>query len=165
MLDTSGASDPSMLGRLLPGVWHLRATNLPMWLTGERLSPGFEYELASDDPLVLRVVASYRSPEGAEVKASGIARWKRDHFDSPGKGMRRMLSSRWSIAGASEDGTVVVIRFEKSTLSLDGLDVLVHADTEVAELRSMVAASTEQFGLSPEDFGSLSWLPRTGVQR
>lgn len=135
-----------------------------MWLTGERLSPGFTYELMSDDPLVLRVAASYETPEGETKSVDGIAHWAREGFVSPGKGLRRMLSSRWTIAGASEDGSVVVIRFEKSRLSLDGLDVLVHADSEVEELRSMVAASTEMFGLSPEDFGSLSWLPRAVVR-
>lgn len=154
------AIDVSSLGRLLPGSWHLRATNLPMWLTGERLSATFEYELVGEDPLVLGVAASYATPEGETRQVRGVARSAHDGFVSPGKGLRRMLSSRWSIAGASEDGSVVVIRFQKSRLSLDGLDVLVRSASEVGELRAMVAASTERFGLSPEDFASLSWLPR-----
>ena len=81
-----------------------------------------------------------------------------DGFVWRGKGLLKVARSRWSVVGANDERTVLSIRFEKTLFTPAGLDILVRESTTVPELRSLVARNTEQFGLSAEDFASLTWL-------
>lgn len=131
-----------------------------MWLTGEGRDPRFTWELVGTDPLVLADVVEYRTPDGAEKRIEGTDTWKRDGFVRRGKSVRKLFASRWQVAGASDDGSVLVLRFEESRATPAGLDVLVREGSSHPELRSTVAADVETFGLSPEEFASLTWLLR-----
>ena len=155
MPTTPTASD---LATILPGTWNVRSTNFPMWLTRERTSPRFTYSLISEDPLVLRDDVSYRTTDDAEKHVLGTDKWAHDGFVRRGKGLRRLATTRWSISGMNEAGTVVAVRFEKSLGSPAGIDILSRKGVVVDELRSLVARNTGKFGLSAEDFASLTWL-------
>lgn len=145
---------------LLPGTWLIAATNFPMWLNGERREPRFSYELVGTDPLVIADEVSYLTADGEQKRIVGKDTWKRDGFVWRGKGLLKPFASRWHIAGASDDGTVLVIRFEQSIATPAGIDVVVREGTDHPELRKAVARGTEDFGLSPEEFASLTWLIR-----
>jgi hypothetical protein len=151
--------DENTLAELLPGNWSVSATNFPMWLGGERQNPRFSYEIVSRDPLVLFDDVSYVVAEsGQEKHIVGTDTLRHEEFVWRGKGWLRFVSSRWTVAGASDDGTVAAIRFAKSAVTPAGLDIIVREGTQQPELRALIARSTELFGLSPEDFGSLTWL-------
>lgn len=155
--------DEDALGKLLPGTWIVAATNFPMWLNGERLHPRFSYGLVSSSPLVLSDEVSYETAE-TEKKPSetktivGQDVFNHDEFVWRGKGVLRFFASHWSVSGASDDGNVVAIHFTKSMATPAGIDIIIRESVEVPELRALIARNTEQFGLSPEDFASLSWL-------
>ena len=146
------------LAKILPGVWNVRSTNFPMWLTRERKSPRFAYDLVSENPLTLRDDVSYFTADNAEKHIVGTDKWAHDHFVWRGKGPLKIARSRWAISGTNDDQTVVAIRFEKTLFTPAGIDILVREAVEIDELRSLVARNTEQFGLSAEDFASLTWL-------
>jgi hypothetical protein len=148
----------SELATILPGVWNVRATNFPMWLTRERTSPRFSYELVSEKPLTLRDDVRYFTADNAEKHVVGTDKWARDHFVWRGKGPLKIARSRWAISGTNDEQTVIAIRFQKTLFTPAGIDVLVRDGVEVDEPRSLVARGTEQFGLSAEDFASLTWL-------
>ena len=150
--------DDHDLAELLPGSWTVAATNLPLWLSGAGRDVRLSYELVSSDPLVLATGVSYRTPEDAEKSIVGRDTWRHDGFVRRGSGLRRMFTSRWTVSGTSEDGTVLAARYRKSRSVPAGVDVMVREGTDHPELRAMVARSTERFGLTPEDFASLSWL-------
>ena len=151
--------DENALAELLPGDWNVQATNFPMWLGGARSKPRFRYQLISRDPLVLADDVSYISTEnGQERHILGTDTLRGEEFVWRGKGLLRLVASHWSVAGASDDATVAAIRFSKSAVSPAGIDIIVRAGTEHPELRALIARNTELFGLSPEDFGSLTWL-------
>jgi hypothetical protein len=150
--------DDRALAGLLPGTWAVAATNFPMWLTGERLEPTFSYELIGDDPLVLADDVAYRTADGEQKHIVGRDTWNHEGFTRRGKGRLRLFASHWAVTGASEDGSVVAIHFSRSLATPGGIDILVREGVHHPELRAMIARSTEQFGLSPEEFGSLSWL-------
>ena len=151
--------DENTLAELLPGSWSVSATNFPMWLGGERRSPRFSYEIVSRDPLVLFDDVSYVVAEsGQEKHIVGTDVLRHEGFVWRGKGWLRFVSSHWSVAGASDDGTVAAIRFAKSAVTPAGIDIIVREGTQQPELRALIARSTELFGLTPEDFGSLTWL-------
>ena len=128
-----------------------------MWLSGERRSPKFTYGLVSSSPLVLTDDVSYETPSGEKKHILGKDTHANDQFVWRGKGLLGLVSSRWSVAGVSKDGTVVAIRFAKTIATPAGIDILVRDDAEV-EARAVVAGASTEFSLSPEDFASLSWL-------
>ena len=154
------ALDERTSADLLPGAWSIAATNFPMWLTGERREPRFSYELLSADPLVLGDEVTYRTVEGEQKRIIGKDTWKHGEFVWRGKGLLKPFASHWHVAGAADDGTVLVIRFEKSLATPAGIDIVVREGTSHPELRKAVARGTEDFGLSPEEFASLTWLNR-----
>ena len=154
------ALDERTTADLLPGTWFIAATNFPMWLSGERREPRFNYELLSTDPLVLADEVSYVTAEGEQKRIIGKDTWKHDEFVWRGKGLLKPFSSRWHIAGAADDGTVLVIRFEPSLATPAGIDIVVREGTSHPELRKAVARGSEEFGLSPEEFASLTWIAK-----
>lgn len=150
--------DETTLAAVLPGSWVVAATNFPVWLIGERFQPRFSYDIISEHPLVLSDDVSYLTVDGEEKHIVGRDTWDGDEFRWRGKGLVGLLGSRWSVSGTSADGTIAVLRFSKSMATPAGIDVVVREEAQVPELRATVARATEEFGLSPEDFGSLSWL-------
>lgn len=152
------ALDEDILGRVLPGSWTIAATNVPAWLNGERTHPHLTWELLSQSPLVLSDELSYLDAAGEEKSLVGTATWNWEEFRWRGKGLQRFVSSRWSVSGLSPDGSIAVLHFVKSRLTPDGIDIIVRDGAQVPELRATIAAATEDYGLTPEDFGSLTWL-------
>lgn len=145
-------------GTLLSGTWTVVATNFPMWLDGTRHSATFAYELLRTEPLTLGTSVTYLDEEGAEHRDLGRSTWRRDRFVWRGTGLRRLFGNRWQIAGTSDDGALAILRFERSLLTPAGVDVLARADSPHREPRRVVARATEEFGITPEEFASLSWL-------
>lgn len=160
----AAALDERTLADLLPGTWTIVATNFPMWLTGQRLEPRFTYELVTQSPLVLSDDVSYVE-EGEEKHILGQDTLRGDEFVWRGRKLLRLVSSRWSVAGVSDDGDIAVVRFSKSLATPAGVDIIVREGTSHPEVRRTVAHATDDFGLTPEEFGSLTWFtagPTTG---
>jgi len=151
--------DENTLAELLPGSWTVAATNFPMWLRGDRSQPRFSYEVVSREPLVLSDDVSWiDTASGQEKHLLGTDTLRHEEFVWRGKGMLRFASSHWTVAGATDDATVAAIRFSKSAVTPAGIDIIVREGVFQPELRALIARATELFGLSPEDFGSLTWL-------
>jgi hypothetical protein len=64
--------------------------------------------------------------------------------------------SRWEVAGARQG--LLVLRYEKSLATDAGVDVVVAEGVDATELRSVIAAAPASFGLTLEEFASLTWL-------
>jgi hypothetical protein len=150
--------DEHQLAELLPGDWTVVATNFPMWLNGERLDPTFSYRLLGTDPLTLEDDVAYTQPDGTAKHVRGVDRWREEGFVWRGTGMLRFVGSAWSVPGVSKAGTIAAIRFSKSLISPAGIDIVVRKGIEFPEPRAAVASESERFGLSAEDFASLTWL-------
>lgn len=161
--DPAAALSPEDLAAVLPGTWRVQATNFPMWLSGERHSPTFTYELVSPDPLVLSDDVCWFDGDGAEQHVLGVDRFTAHGFLWRGRRLLSLFTSRWTVSGVSDDNDVVVIRFEKSLATPAGIDVIVRSDADVPEARALVARSAASFGLSAEDFASLAWLTPAGT--
>ncbi len=144
----------------LPGTWSIAATNFPMWLTGQKIEPKFTYELVSTDPLVLSDDVSYvqlgEQPE--EKHILGQDTWNGHEFVWRGRKLLRLFASHWEVTGMSDDATIAVIHFTKSLATPAGVDVIVREGADRPDVRKTVAHATEEFGLTPEEFGSLTWL-------
>ena len=92
------------------------------------------------------------------MHAIGTDRWEDGEFSLRGKGVRRLLPSRWAVDAVSDDETLVVVRFEESWQTPAGINILERDGAHTPRLRAVVAHATEDFGLSPEDFASLAWF-------
>jgi hypothetical protein len=152
------APDPAALAALLPGTWRVGATNFPMWLSGDRLRPRFRYDLKSADPLVLDDVVSYTTADGLEKTIVGVDRFRGDGFVWRGTRLLTLVTSRWSVVGATEDSNILVIRFAKSPLTPAGVDVVVRDGMDSHAFRTEVAGFSESLGLTHGEFASLTWL-------
>jgi hypothetical protein len=149
--------DVLTLQQVLPGRWTVKATNFPMWLSGERRDPAFEYVMLRADPLVLADEVTYTEADGKTKSIRGVDRWNGRGFTWKMNGLRGMfVKSRWEIAGIRQG--LVVLRFEKSVVTPAGVDVIVAEGLDATELRSVIAADPASFGLSLEEFASLTWL-------
>ena len=150
--------DEGFLTDLLPGTWAVGATNFPMWLAGDRLSPAFTYEVLRSEPLVLLDTVSYRTRDGREKSIVGVDRLGAAGFTWRGRGLLRLVVSRWEVVGAGPDHSFAVIRFSKTRATPEGVDIVAREGIDSLEIRATVAASTEEFGLTAGEFASLTWL-------
>jgi len=151
--------DPPDIRALLPGSWLLRASNIPKWLGGERFGPRVNFDVAAEEPFVLRYDTSYRDIAGTERHETGTERLRRDgQFVSQGSGRRALSRGRWEVAGAGAEGAIVVVRISRSGGGIAGLDVLVREGADIPEARALIARDARAFGLTAEDFASLAWL-------
>ena len=149
--------DVATLQQVLPGRWTVKATNFPMWLSGERRDPAFEYVVLRDEPLVLADEVSYTEASGRTKSIRGVDRWNGRGFTWKMNGLRGLfVKSRWEVAGVRQG--LVVLRFEDSVVSPAGVDVIVAEGLDASELRSVIAADPSSFGLGFEEFASLTWL-------
>lgn len=148
--------DPDTLRDILPGRWTITATNFPVWLTGERRQPTFEYGVVRDDPLVLSDIVSYIDAAGKVKTIRGRDRWRGHHFTWRGAGPQALISSDWAVLRADED--LVTLRFEKSLASPAGVDIIAREGMDSSGVRAFVAADPAAFGLAIEEFASLTWL-------
>lgn len=142
----------------LPGTWSIGATNFPMWLTGDRLSPTITYRVRREVPLELNDRVSYFTAGGIEKNIDGVDRLRGHDFIWRGKGLLALFASRWRVIGAAGDGAFVVIRFSKSLATPAGVDILVRDGLPPDELRRLVAVDPDGVGLTHEQFASLTWL-------
>ena len=140
----------------LPGAWHISATNLPMWLDGSRRDAELEYSLRGEQPLVLDDRVHFTDANGTPRTIAGVASWTGDGFRWRGAGRLRLQHGRWTVGAL--DGDVLVIHFERSRATPAGTVVAVRAGTRHPELRRLIAADPQRFGLSLEQFASLTWL-------
>ena len=140
----------------LPGIWHISATNFPMWVNGSRRDPEFEYALRAEGSLALDERVHYTDERDRRRTITGTDRWVGDHFVWRGSGALGLLRSHWHVAFLSDD--VLVLHFEKSSVTPAGTDIAIRAGSEHPELRRRIAGDPTGFGLSVEQFASLSWL-------
>ncbi|MFC5501897.1 hypothetical protein ACFPJ4_06540 [Lysinimonas soli] len=148
--------DAEVIANALPGTWHLSATNLPMWLDGSRRSPEREYELLSQQPLAITDRLRFTDAKGASHTIEGTDRWAGEGFVWRGAGRLRLNRARWSIAALDDD--VLVSHFERSRLTPAGTEVAIREGSRHPELRRLIATDLQRFGLSLEQFASLTWL-------
>jgi hypothetical protein len=150
--------DQDTIADALPGTWRIGATNIVDWLDGERRDPVLRFEVIGTAPLAVSEQQTFASPEGRSRLLSIQSEWVDGVFRSKGRGILKSGASRWRVGGLSGDRSVLVIRVATVRDGQDGLLVLVRADAAASELRSMIATRSDEFGIGPEDFASLSWL-------
>ncbi|MGL4339936.1 MAG: hypothetical protein ACRCSP_05895 [Rhodoglobus sp.] len=157
--------DEQDLAELLPGSWTVAATNLPMLLSGRRRDPRFDFDIVSRTPLVMTEDATYRigpgKNEGEYRHILGKNSFTGDEFVWRAAGLRRFAAIRWTVAGASHDRTIAVLNFSQSMLTPAGVNIIVRERTRHPELRAIIAHATEDYGLTPEQFASLTWCAET----
>jgi hypothetical protein len=149
--------DVTTLSSLIPGRWIVKATNFPMWLSGERRDPRLEYDLRRASPLTLSETVDYEDASGNHKQIHGTDTWNGRGFTRKVRGIGGLLvRSRWEVAGVRQG--LLVIRFEKSSAIPEGIDIIVGEGVDATELRTVVAADPAGFGLALEEFASLTWL-------
>ncbi|GAB3034448.1 hypothetical protein GCM10027052_10260 [Parafrigoribacterium mesophilum] len=154
-------SDPRALVSVLSGTWYLGASNLPVWLRGDRRMPTISYEPVPKRPVSLLHSVAYTSSGGETTRVSAVATWHRGVFVGRDRRLHKLFPSKWWVVGASGDEAIVVVRFAKTRATQAGINVLVRQGRIVPNLRGVIGHQHENFGLSPEEFARLSWFDLT----
>lgn len=147
------------LVEVLPGSWRIRATNAKFWLEGRRSNPRITYAIASTSPLLLTDVEEFDAADGRRKTLRGKSRHSRGVFTWRGSGILAALSGRWRVTGIGERSDIVVVRYLATRMTPAGISVLVREGVEIDELRADIAHNATLYGLGPEDFATLTWLP------
>ncbi|HWM33474.1 MAG TPA: hypothetical protein VNR36_04470 [Pseudolysinimonas sp.] len=149
--------DETALASLMPGRWSVTATNDPVWLSGERRDPVFEYAVLRDRPLTLSTRSEFTEPDGKRKTILGTEHWHGDGFTWRPKGARGLVvRTHWEVLGARQG--LIITRFAKSAVSQGGLAVMIAEGVDGSGLRSVVAADPLSFGLAIPEFAGLTWF-------
>ena len=145
----------SPLAELLPGSWRVVATSFPLWLTGRRVSPVFNYALRSTAPLALDDTVSWFTRSGTERSLVGVDRATESGLRWRGRGLLALFASDWSVTGASAGEDVIGIRFAKTLATPAGVDVLVREESMIEDVSE---EPLEWLGFTVDEVQSLTWL-------
>jgi hypothetical protein len=151
-------TDTTQIAEALPGDWITAASSFPAWTYNPAAPIRLNYRLEQQDPLVLSHVISFENGEGKQRVLTGRDRWAGTHFRTRTRRFDPRGASRWAVRGVHSSGDVAVVAVSKVFGSPDGILVLVRDSATIEDLRALVADGYDEFGFSPEEFASLSWL-------
>lgn len=108
------------------GIWYITASNFPMWHSPKREDPAIHYKIISDEPYLLEDKVSYKKNgkyteiHGTDLQTvlrKGVFEWK-------GKGLLGLLKSKFYFCACNEEMTFMLIYFEKTLFTPEGIDIL-----------------------------------------
>ncbi|MCW4384620.1 hypothetical protein OH146_02400 [Salinibacterium sp. SYSU T00001] len=146
------------LATALPGRWRLGATNLLYWLDARHGEPLFEFDVVAASPLRLSETIEFSNPDGTPRMSRGTSRFVGGEFRWRGSGRELVHSRRWTPVGLDDSASILVVSCRRTRSVATGMNILVREGADVGELRTLVAATAERLGVSPEEFASLTWL-------
>lgn len=146
------------LAEVLPGAWSIGASNMLFWLDGRHGEPVFTFSVASASPLLLTETIEFDADDGHRRVLRGKTKMVRDSFVWRGEGLHMVVTQRWRVLGIDDGGSVLVVDYRGNRVVPGGLTVLVRKGSEPDELRTLVASNAAMFGITPEQFASLSWM-------
>jgi hypothetical protein len=152
------ATDDRTLAELLPGGWIVAATNIQAWLSADRIGARYDWGLVSASPLVLSEDVSFGNPQGGTHHVRGTNLETDAGFVWRGHGLQRFSRTHWAVSGMSPDLTILALRFSRSRSTEAGVTVLLREGTPPRELRAIIANNAAAFGLSAEDFATLTFI-------
>lgn len=155
-------TDEHLLEQTLPGSWFVVATNFPMWLTGRRLSPTFDYAPLGTAPLRLADTVGYLTRAGKPKRIVGTDVLRAGTFIWRGRGVLRLFASRWTVTALAADGSFAVIRFSRTIATPAGTDIIVRDLAALERVRELVSADPEAYGIPISEFEGLTWLQAAG---
>jgi hypothetical protein len=142
---------------LLAGRWYVQRTNFPMWLSGTRRRPAFDYRLVDGDPRLSDTV-TYVTAGGAQKQIAGYDAQDPNHgahFTWRGKGLLSLLSSDWYVVHLDADAGVAAIYFTRTLFTPAGVDVLARVEEAPATALEPALAALRA---TPESAGMVDTL-------
>lgn len=148
--------DPSI--DQLEGGWRIGATNMAEWLPPMRGDGRVEFSVAPGKGTRVTEVSTFTTPDEKTHRESRIAVWQGDGYVTRASGFALLRRLEWLVAGYSDDGSLLVIRYPGPHGVTARVLVLLRDSAEVGDLRSRVAKTSGDLGLSMEEYASLTWL-------
>lgn len=150
--------DEAVVVAALVGEWRIGASNIDHWVNGSRRDILLRFSVAQETPLVVAEDQIYTTIDGKERTLALVNRFNGGEFIS--KAQRIMGAvRRWTIGGMDPESGILIVRMTHERGGQDGLIVLLREGATVHELRMLIATNAHGFGVGPEDFASLTWLP------
>lgn len=111
----------------LEGKWFIVMSNFPMWLKGDKDSPSFNYAVVKrKNGMFLSDRVSYFQ-KGKEKEINGfdkVISADNSEFIWRGRGILKLLKSRWEVLYMDPKNQWAIIYFEKTLFTPEGYDVI-----------------------------------------
>ena len=111
----------------LIGTWFIIATNFPMWLKGDKLSPEFNYTLTErkGEQVLFDEVKYIKKRKPRSIKGYDHPDTKKENgFTWRGKGLLAIAKSNWEVRLIDEKAGWAVIYFSKTIFTPEGVDII-----------------------------------------
>ena len=125
----------------ISGLWHIYATNFPMWLSGKRTNPTFQYTLDKYEKGIrlIDVVSYHQNGNFKTINGYDFPLNKANTaFEWRGKGWMYFIKSKWKIIHVSPDEEWMIIYFEKTLFTPKGFDVITRCKDPSEKIRAEI---------------------------
>lgn len=134
----------------LEGKWFIIMSNFPMWLKGDKKSPTFNYSIVHrKNGLFLSDKVSYFKKE-KEKNINGFDKVISDdnsEFIWQGKGLLKLLKSKWKVLYMDTHQQWAIIYFEKTLFTQEGYDVISRNKSLSTSLEMAIKKKLDELGV------------------
>lgn len=130
----------------LYGKWHIAFSNFPMWLKGDRTSPTLNYSPGQKPQVVSDVVEYMQHGQIRRIKGIDYSPQGNLELIWRGRGLLRILKSRWRIEYLSDSKEWMILSFERTLFTPAGHDVVAKEEFDYKnQSKFMLAKFNELF--------------------
>ncbi|MFK7784676.1 MAG: hypothetical protein AB8B56_06165 [Crocinitomicaceae bacterium] len=135
----------------LEGLWYVNQTNFPMWLKGNRTAPRLNYTIQTKrkDTVLFDRVNYIQNEKEKNIKGYDWA-LNENHtkFVWRGKGLLRILKSKWEILYINLEEQWAITYFEKTLFTPEGYDVISKEETLSPDIQKQVVEKLKDLNVS-----------------
>lgn len=149
--------DAAELARVLPGVWHIRASSGPYWTTGTRKRPRVTVSVTQRSPLELLEIYEYHREDKGDREFEARAVWRGSHFAWT-NGADPESTSAFVVSDTPATPDVIALHHADGADSDAWVSIWSRESMALDDVRALVSRDTYSFELSADEFWQLTWL-------
>lgn len=135
------------------GKWFINLSNFPMWTKGNKTHPQFNYQLIQKNgqKLLLDKVAFEKKGKHKTILGTDKALNKQNtQFIWRGKGILKVLKSKWKVVHVDEEQQWMIIYFEKTLFTPAGYDVISRQKTLSPTITDKITTVLQKLDMPPK---------------
>ncbi len=145
--------EPTIQLKELEGSWYINYSNFPMWLKGHKTSPSFNYTLLNKNSFSYLIDEVKFTKKGKSKSIHGIdtpLNTSNSFFEWRGKGLLKVLKSKWRIIHFDTQNSYAIIFFEKTLFTPAGYDIISRSEKISLALKSTIKQKLIAYNIDEE---------------
>lgn len=134
----------------LSGKWYIIQTNFPMWLKGNKTNPTFNYTFQIRKHQAILLDEVIYTKKGKEKKITGYDKpddLTNTLFTWRGKGILKLLKSKWKILYLDKADQWAIIYFEMTLFTPAGYDVISRKPVASSKINQAINKQLNTLGI------------------